>query len=107
MSFKKNNYTIIRKAIDKDLANFNLNYLLVKKQVFETCLKTKYISPYEDMLGNYEDEDTGQVLHTYCCYADIAMETLMLKCQPMIEKATGLKLYPHILTQELIKKVMN
>ena len=57
MSFKKDNYTIIRKAIDKDLANFNLNYLLVKKQVFETCLKTKYISPYEDMLGNYEDEE--------------------------------------------------
>jgi hypothetical protein len=94
MSFKKDKYIIIRKAISKDLANFNLNYLLVKKQVFETCLKTRYISPYEDMLGNYEDEDTGQVLHTYSCYADIAMETLMLKCQPLIEKATGLKLYP-------------
>jgi hypothetical protein len=104
MSFKKDNYTIIRKAIDKDLANFNLNYLLVKKQVFETCLKTKYISPYEDMLGNYEDEELGQVLNTYCCYADVAMETLMLKCQPMIEKATGLKLYPAYSYARVYKK---
>ena len=104
MSFKKDNYTIIRKAIEKDLENFNLNNLLVKKQVFETCLKTKYISPYEDMLGNYEDEELGQVLNTYCCYADVAMETLMLKCQPMIEKATGLKLYPAYSYARVYKK---
>jgi len=104
MSFKKNKYIIIKNIINKDLANFNLNYLLVKKQVFETCLKTRYMSPFEKMLGAYEDEKTGQVLNTFSCYADIAMETLMLKCQPLIEKATGLKLFPAYSYARVYKK---
>jgi len=93
MSFKKNKYTIIRNAIDKDLATFVANYFLMKKQVFDTCIKHRYISPYENMFGFYETKDE-QVENTYSCYSDIAMETLLLKCQPEMEKATGLKLYP-------------
>jgi len=93
MSFKKNKYTIIRSAITKDLATFVANYFLMKKQVYDTCLKYRYISPYENMFGFYEDK-TEQVENTYCAYSDIAMETLLLKCQPGMEKATGLKLYP-------------
>jgi len=91
--FKKKKYTIIKQAISKDLASFIANYFLMKKQVYETCRKTKYISPFETMLGHYENS-TGQVPNTYCHYADIAMETLMLKCQPIMEKTTGLKLFP-------------
>ena len=48
MSFKKNNYFIIKKAIDKDLALFLFNYLVMKKQVFDTCIKYKYFSPFEE-----------------------------------------------------------
>ena len=44
MSFKKNKYTIIRQAISKDLATFVANYFLMKKQVFDTCRSTNYIS---------------------------------------------------------------
>ena len=91
MNFKKDKYAVIRKVISKDLATFILNYFNMKKQVFDTCTKKRYISPFEDMLGNYTD---NQVLNTYSCYSDIAMETLMLKCQPIMEKTTGLKLYP-------------
>jgi hypothetical protein len=93
MSFKKNKYVIIKHAIPKDLATFIYNYFLMKKQVYDTCIKSRYISPYETLLGGYESNDL-QVPHTYSCYSDIAMETLMLKCQPIMEKTTGLKLFP-------------
>ena len=91
MSFKKNKYIVIKQAISKDLATFIANYFSMKKQVYDTCLKTRYISPFEAMLGYYNDT---QIPHTYSHYSDIAMETLMLKCQPVMEKTTGLKLTP-------------
>jgi len=91
--FKKDKYVVIRQAISKDLTAFVANYFAIKKQVYDTCRKTRYISPYEVMAGYYEGE-TEQIPHTYSCYSDIAMETLMLKCQPIMEKITGLKLTP-------------
>ena len=87
--FKKDKYCIIRQAISKDLATFLYNYFLMKKQVYDTCLKSRYISPYETLLGEYGSSD-AQVPNTYSSYADIVMETLMLKCQPIMEKTTGL-----------------
>jgi len=94
MSFKKNKYTIIRQAISKDLATFVANYFLMKKQVYDTCRQSRYFSPFENILGYYEHPINGQIPNTYSHYADIAMETLMLKCQPQMEKVTELKLYP-------------
>ena len=76
MDFKKNKYVVIKQAISKDLAAFVANYFSIKKQVYDTCRKTRYISPYETLLGEYESAD-GQVPHTYSRYSDIAMETLM------------------------------
>ena len=93
MSFKKNKYTVIRQAISKDLATFVANYFLMQKQVYDTCRERRYISPYETLLGHYENEN-DQIPNTYSFYSDIAMETLMLKCQPKMEEVTGLKLYP-------------
>ena len=91
MSFKKNKYAVIRQAISKDLAAFIANYFYMQKQVYDTCKEAKYISPFEIMLGDYNDV---QIPNTYSQYANVAMETLMLKCQPDMEKVTGLKLYP-------------
>tara|TARA_R100000951_G_scaffold116275_1_gene127381 strand:- start:659 stop:1282 length:624 start_codon:yes stop_codon:yes gene_type:complete len=103
MSFKKNKYTIIRKAISKDLATFIANYFSMKKQVYDTCLDTRYISPYETLLGYYEKEDE-QIPNTYSHYADTAMETLLLKCLPKMEEVTGLKLYPAYTYARIYKK---
>jgi len=103
MSFKKNKYTIIRQAISKDLAAFVANYFAMKKQVLDTCRQARYISPYETLLGYYEGKD-DQIPHTYSSYSDIAMETLLLKCQPAMEKATGLKLYPAYTYARIYKK---
>ena len=103
MSFKKNKYTVIRQAVAKDLASFIANYFRMKKQVLDTSRKARYISPFENILGQYEEAD-NQIPHTYSHYADIAMETLMLKCQPGMEKSTGLKLYPAYTYARIYKK---
>ena len=99
--FKKKKYTVIREAISKDLATFIANYFLMKKQVAKTFFEKRYISPFETIYGTFKDE---QVPNTYSHYADIAMETLMLKCQPGMEKATGLKLNPAYTYARIYKK---
>ena len=103
MSFKKNKYVIIREAISKDLAIFVANYFSMRKQVYDTCRQAKYISPYEELLGEYEPAN-GQIPHTYFSYSDIAMDTLMLKCQPVLEKITGVKLSPAYTFARMYKK---
>jgi hypothetical protein len=54
-------------------------------------------------LGYYEAENQ-QIPNTYSCYSDIAMETLLLKCQPVMEKITGLQLYPSYTYARIYKK---
>lgn len=89
MSFKKNKYEIIKKIISKDLAEFVFNYFLTKRQVARTMLDKRYISPFETAFGVWTDP---QVPNTYSHYGDIAMETLLLKVKPIMEKITGLSL---------------
>jgi hypothetical protein len=103
MSFKKNKYTIIRQAISKDLAVFVANYFSMQKQVYDTCRAQRYISPFENIIGHYEGNDE-QIPNTYSQYSNIAMETLMLKCQPKMEEVTGLKLYPAYTYARIYKK---
>ena len=101
--FKKKKYTVIRQAISKDLAAFVANYFLMQKQVYDTCKQARYFSPFENILGYYEGEN-DQIPNTYSAYGNIAMETLLLKCQPGMEKATGLKLYPAYTYARIYKK---
>jgi alkylated DNA repair dioxygenase AlkB len=101
--FKKKKYTVIRQAISKDLATFIANYFRMQKQVYDTCKQTRYFSPFENIIGNYENKNE-QIPNTYSQYANMAMETLLLKCQPDMEKATGLKLYPAYTYARIYKK---
>ena len=103
MSFKKNKYVVIKQAINKDLALFLYNYFHMRKQVLDTCLDARFISPYETLLGEYEGANS-QIPHTYSSYSDIAMETLLLKCQPIMEKITELKLCPSYTYARIYKK---
>jgi hypothetical protein len=103
MSFKKNKYTVIKQAISKDLAAFVANYFMMQKQVYDTCKAARYFSPFENIIGHYEGQDE-QIPHTYSQYSNIAMETLMLKCQPKMEKVTELKLYPAYTYARIYKK---
>ena len=101
MSFKKKKYKVIKEVISKDLSLFIYNYFLMKRQVAKTLFEHRYISPFEDMLGIWTDK---QVPNTYSHYADIAMETLLLKLQPVMEKETGLKLIPNYSYARIYKK---
>ena len=101
--FKKNKYAIIREAISKDLAIFVMNYFLMQKQVYDTCRATRYLSPFETIIGYYERKNE-QIPNTYAQYANMAMETLMLKCQPIMEKTTKLKLDPNYTYARIYKK---
>jgi hypothetical protein len=101
--FKKKKYAIIRQAVSKDLATFVANYFCMQKQVFDTCKAAKYFSPFENIIGNYEGKN-DQIPGTYSHYGNIVMETLLLKCQPEMEKVTGLKLYPAYTYARIYKK---
>ena len=90
-AFKKNNYMVIRKAIDPKIAEFVMNYFMMKRQVARTMFDERYISPFTTEWGVWNDQ---QAPETYSHYGDIAMETLLLAVQPKMEKETGLSLYP-------------
>jgi len=90
-NFKKDGFTIIRKAIDPKIADFVYNYFLMKKQVTKTFFKSRYISPFEESWGILGDI---QCPKTYSHYADIAMELLLLQTLPTVEKNVKLKLNP-------------
>ena len=89
MSFNKNKYSVLKQAISKELADFTYQYFLNKRQVAKHLFDSKYISPFTEYFGVWNDE---QVPNTYSHYADIVMETLLQKVKPIMEKHTKLKL---------------
>jgi len=91
MSFKTNNFLVIKKAIEPKVAEFVYNYFLMKRQVARTMFDDRFISPFTTEWGVWNDE---QVPNTYSHYGDVAMETLLLAVQPVMEKETKLKLIP-------------
>jgi hypothetical protein len=101
MSFKKNKYTIIKSAIPKNLAEFVFNYFLMKREVAKIFFEKNYISQFNSDWGVWNDI---QIPETYSHYADIAMETLLLKVQPIMEKETKLKLIPTYSYARIYKK---
>jgi len=90
-TFKKNGYQIIREAITKDVAIFAYNYLRIKREVLSTFINEKYISPYSEDWGLFNDK---QAPGCFSHYGDIAMETLLLMVQPLIEKKIKTQLTP-------------
>ena len=91
MSFQKNKYCVIKEAVPKQIAEFVYNYFYLKRQVARTFFDTRYISPFTTEFGVWNDE---QVPNTYSHYADVAMETLLIRTLPVMEKYTKLKLNP-------------
>ena len=89
MSFKKNKYTVLKKVISEELANFVYQYFLNKRNVAKVLFESKFISPFTEYFGVWNDT---QVPNTYSHYSDIAMETLLQEVKPVMEKHTNLKL---------------
>ena len=99
--FEKNHFLVIKEAVDPKVAEFVYNYFLMKRQVARTFFDTRYISPFTNEWGVWNDD---QVPETYSHYADMAMETLLLNVQPKMEKLTGLKLNPTYSYARIYKK---
>ena len=97
MKFK---YQVIKNAISYELANFIYNYFLLKKDAVEFMYKNNinYESP---LLGTWTDK---QVPNTYSHYADMVMETLLIKVLPIMKKETGLELIPTYSYARVYKK---
>ena len=87
--FKKTKYKVLRGAISKELASFVYSYFLKKRQVARFLFDQKYISPFTDYWGVWNDE---QVPNSYSHYSDPAMETLLESLKIKMEKETGYKL---------------
>tara|TARA_R110000787_G_scaffold221562_1_gene330284 strand:- start:537 stop:1130 length:594 start_codon:yes stop_codon:yes gene_type:complete len=94
-------YKIIKNAISKDLAEFCFNYFNIKRQVVYYLWDKNFIPNNVTMFGTLED---AQVPNTYSHYADLVMETLLLKCQDNLEKVLNFKLQPAYSYARIYKK---
>ena len=97
----KNNYKVIKQAISKELADFVYSYFLTKRQVARVFFDDRYISPFNNDWGVWNDP---QVPETYSHYSDIAMETLLGKLVEPMSKETGLNLIPTYSYARIYKK---
>ena len=89
MSFKKNKYQVIKSAISTELADFCYQYFLNKRAVARHLFDNKYLSPFTEYFGVWND---SQIPNTYSHYADIVMETLLQKVKPVMEEQSEIKL---------------
>tara|TARA_B100001063_G_scaffold163599_1_gene152646 strand:+ start:558 stop:1184 length:627 start_codon:yes stop_codon:yes gene_type:complete len=89
MSFKKDKYQVIKGAISKELADFCYQYFLNKRAVARHMFDDKYISQFTPYFGVWNDE---MIPETYSHYGDIAMDTLLQRVKPVMEKETDMKL---------------
>jgi len=89
MSFKKNKYEVLKGVIGKELSKFCFTYFSNKRKVARFLFDQKYISPFTEYYGVWND---NQVPNTYSHYGDIVMETLLQQVKPIMEKHTKLKL---------------
>ena len=88
MAFNK--YTVIKKAVSYDLANFCYNYFLLKRDAINYMYQNNIIAQ-SGLHGTWADP---QVPGSYSIYADHVMETLLMKVLPVMKEKTGLNLVP-------------
>ena len=99
--FKEKKYTVIKKAISFELANFAFNYFLLKRDAVAWMHKTNYISKFTPGFGTWKDK---QIPNTYSCYSDMFMETLMMKVLPIMQQRTEMNLIPCYTYTRIYKK---
>ena len=98
--FQTNNFYIIKEAVDKKIIQFIYKYFLNKRKVAEYLYKhNKKIDP--TLWGSWDDP---QIPNTYSHHGDMAMDTLLQMCLPLMEKHTGKKLIPTYSYARLYKK---
>ena len=89
--YAKNKYVLIKKFISKEQANYLYTYGIMRANRAATMARSKWPNYREDLDGTFSDQ---QVPGTYSCYADTAMEALLLQGLEGMRKITGLNLAP-------------
>ncbi len=104
MSFEKDKYEVVKKAVPKEVASFCYAYFLNKRQVAKHLKESGYISPFDETWGTWED---NQIPDTYSHYADLVMETLMVRVRPKMMEVTNMNLKcAYFITQAVAKKLI-
>ena len=85
-----NKYQVIKGAINYELANFILNYFLLKRDAVKFMYENN-IYAQSPILGTWTDQ---QIPNTFSCYGDFVMDTLLVKVLPKMQQETGLNLVP-------------
>jgi hypothetical protein len=93
-------YQIIKNALSYELSNFIFNYFLLKRDAVDFMYKNNIIHD-NGLFGTWTDQ---QVPNTYSHYADMVMETLLVKMLPVMAKETGLNLIPTYSYARVYKK---
>jgi hypothetical protein len=88
--FEIKKYQVIKNAVPYELANFILNYFLLKRDAVSYMYQNN-ILPESPLHGTWKD---SQVPGVYSIYADQVMETLLMKVLPVMKKETGMVLVP-------------
>ena len=101
MSFKTKKYQIIRNALDKNLANFIFNYMLVQRDAVDFLVKHNKVHQPNFFIGRRDDP---QVPGCYAKYGDWVMETLLIYMLDIMKKKTGLELVPTYTYTRLYEK---
>ena len=96
------NHLIVRNIIGNELCNFLHDYLVEKREVLKNLASTKYISPFSQIHGRLDGDD--QVPNTFLIYGDVAMDLVLVKLLPIIEKKLTLKLVPTVSYTRIYKK---
>jgi len=91
MSFKTKKYQIIRGALDKNLANFIFNYMMLQRDAVDFMMKNNKLNPYNPCIGRRNDH---QIPGAYSKYGDWVMETLLQYMRPIMKAKTGMELIP-------------
>ena len=89
--YAKNKYVLIKKFISKEQANYLYTYGIMRANRAATMARSKWPNYREELDGTFSDQ---QVPGTYSCYADTAMEALLLQGLDGMRKITGLNLAP-------------
>jgi len=88
-NFKKNKFTVVKKAIDPLVADFVKEYLISKAKVARTLFDHNYVSPYASIHGTFNDP---QVPGAFSIYGDVANEVLLERVKPIMQETTKLDL---------------
>ena len=101
MSFKTKKYQVIRNALDKKMANFIFNYMMLQRDAVDWMIKNNKVNPVNPFMGTRTDQ---QVPGCYTKYADWVMETLLMYMIPIMKAKTGLELIPTYTYTRLYEK---